>query len=125
VRLLIDEMYPPAVAELLRKAGHDAVSVHDDPETRGMDDSAICALALSAGRVVVTENAADFLRILRYRAATGEPAPALVITSNRSFSRHSASFIGNAVRALCAFCDAHQGADAASGAVHWLRPAAQ
>jgi predicted nuclease of predicted toxin-antitoxin system len=122
VRLLIDEMYPGAVAEQLRKAGHDAVSLHYDPETRALDDSAVCGLALAAGRAVVTENAADFLRILRYRAATGEPAPTLVITSNRSFPRHSDSFIGQAVRALCAFCETHQGADAASGAVHWLRP---
>ncbi len=122
MRLLIDEMYPAAIAEQLRKAGHDAVSLHDDPETRALDDPAVCGLALSAGRAVVTENAADFLRILRYRAAAGEPAPALVITSNRSFPRHSASFVGHAVRALCDFCETHQGADAASGAVYWLQP---
>jgi predicted nuclease of predicted toxin-antitoxin system len=122
VRLLIDEMYPPAIAEQLRKAGHDVVSIQDDPETRALDDSAVCDLALSAGRAVVTENAADFLRILRYRAGTGEPAPVLVVTSNRSFPRHSDSFIGHSVRALCAFCEKHQGADAASGAVYWLQP---
>jgi hypothetical protein len=122
VRLLIDEMYPPAVAEQLRKAGHDAVSIHDDSNTRGMDDAAVCGLALSAGRAVVTENAADFLRILRDLVAAGEHAPTLVITSNRSFPRHPVSFIGQAVRALCAFCEAHQGGDAAAGAVCWLQP---
>jgi predicted nuclease of predicted toxin-antitoxin system len=122
VKLLIDEMYPPAIAEQLRKAGHDAISVQEDPGARALDDSAVCGLALSAGRAVVSENAADFLRILRYRAATGEPAPALVITSNRSFPRRSASFVGQAVRALCAFCETHQEADAASGAVYWLQP---
>jgi predicted nuclease of predicted toxin-antitoxin system len=122
VKLLIDEMYPPAVAEQLRKAGHDVVSVHDDANVRGMDDQAVCGLALSAGRAVVTENAADFLRILRDRTAAGESAPALLITSNRSFPRYPASFTGRAVRALCAFCEAHQGADPASGAVYWLHP---
>ena len=122
MKLLIDEMYPRAIAEHLRKAGHDAISVQEDPGARALDDSAVCGLALSAGRAVVTENAADFLRILRYRAATGEPAPALVITSNRSFPRHSAPFVGQAVRALCAFCETHQEADAASGAVYWLQP---
>ena len=122
MRLLIDEMYPPAIAEQLGKAGHDAISVQEDPEARALDDSAVCGLALSAGRALVTENAADFLGILRYRAATGDPAPALVITSNRSFPRHSAVFVGQAVRALCAFCETHQGADAASGAVYWLQP---
>ncbi len=122
MRLLIDEIYPPTVAEQLRQAGHDAASIHDNAHTRGLDDSAVCGLALSAGRAVVTENAADFLRILRYRVAAGEPAPTLVITSNRSFPRHSASFNGQAVRALCAFCETHQGADAATGAVYWLQP---
>jgi predicted nuclease of predicted toxin-antitoxin system len=122
VRLLIDEMYPPTVAEQLRKAGHDAVSVHDDANTPGLDDAAVCGLALSGGRAVVTENAADFLRMLRYLVAAGEQAPTLVITSNRSFPRHRASFTGQAVRALCAFCEAHQGADAAAGAVYWLQP---
>jgi predicted nuclease of predicted toxin-antitoxin system len=122
MRLLIDEMYPSAIAEQLRKAGHDAASVQEDPEARALDDSAVCGIALSTGRAVVTENAVDFLRVLRHRAAMGDPAPALVITSNRSFPRHSASFVGQAVRALCAFCEAHQGADAASGAVYWLQP---
>jgi predicted nuclease of predicted toxin-antitoxin system len=122
VRLLIDEMYLPAIAEQLRKAGHDAVSVQEHPEARALDDSAVCNLALSAGRAVVTENAADFLRILRNQTATGDPVPALVITSNRSFPRHSDSFVGLAVRALCAFCETHQGADVASGAVYWLQP---
>ena len=122
MRLLIDEMYPPAVAEQLRKAGHDAISIHDDANTRGMNDAAVCGLALSAGRAVVTENAADFLRVLRDLVATGVRAPTLVITSNRSFPRHAASFTGQAVRALCAFCEARQGADPAAGAVHWLQP---
>jgi predicted nuclease of predicted toxin-antitoxin system len=129
VRLLIDEMYPPAIAERLRQAGYDAVSVHDAVPAhtgglRGSDDSAICAFALSAGRAVVTENAADFLRLLKDRMAVGEPAPALVITSNKSFPRHSASFTGHAVRALRAFCDAHPAPAAPPGAVYWLRPSA-
>jgi hypothetical protein len=71
---------------------------------------------------VLIENAADFLRVLRDLLATGEQAPTLVITSNRSFPRHPASFTGQVVRALCAFCEAHQGADPAAGAVHWLQP---
>lgn len=89
---------------------------------RGLDYSAVRGLALSAGRAVVTENAADFLGVLRYRVAAGQPAPTLIVTSNRTFPRHSGAFIGQAVRSLCAFCDNHMGADAAAGAVHWLQP---
>jgi len=36
MRLLLDEMYPPVVAEQLRARGHDVVSVHD-PEYRWLE----------------------------------------------------------------------------------------
>jgi hypothetical protein len=71
---------------------------------------------------VVTENAADFLRILSQRAVAGLPAPTVIATSNRSFPRHARSFVGRAVRALGSFCDAHADDDPQAGAVHWLRP---
>jgi len=122
VRLLIDEMYSSAIAERLRQAGHDAVSVTEHPDSIGLDDSAVCDLAVASGRAVVTENAADFLRIAQLRAASGEPVPTLVITSNRSFPRHGRSFLGRAVRALGSFCDEHRDDDPLAGAVHWLSP---
>ena len=121
MKLLLDEMYPRTVAERLRHAGHDAVAVTEHAELTGLDDAAVCEVAVSTGRVVVTENAADFLRIVQGRAASGEPTPTLLITSNRSFPRHTRSFIGRAVRALGSFCDDHAGDDAQAGAVHWLR----
>ncbi len=122
MKLLIDEMYPRAIAERLRKAGYDVVSVTENAEMVGLDDSAVCDLAVSSKRAVVTENAADFLRIAKQRTAAGEPVPTLVITSNRSFPRHSRSFLGRAVHALKSFCDEHEEPDPQGGGVHWLRP---
>jgi predicted nuclease of predicted toxin-antitoxin system len=56
---LIDEMFPPAVAELLRETyGHDAVQVVEIG-LRGVEDDQVAAVARSQGRAVVTENAAD------------------------------------------------------------------
>ncbi len=124
MKLLIDEMYPRAIAERLRQAGHDAVSVTEDVGLIGLDDAAVCDFAVSSRRAVVTENAADFLRIVKQRAASGESVPTLLITSNRSFPRHSRSFLGRAVRALASFCDTHADDDPQTGAVHWLRPIA-
>ena len=124
MKLLIDEMYPRAIAERLRQVGHDAVSVTEDADLVGLDDAAVCDLAVSSRRAVVTENAADFLRIVKHRAANGERVPTLVITSNRSFPRHSRSFLGRAVRALASFCNAHGEDDPQAGAVHWVRPIA-
>ncbi|MHB2022666.1 MAG: DUF5615 family PIN-like protein [Mycobacteriales bacterium] len=122
MKLLIDEMYPPIVAAQLRRAGHDVMSIAEDPELAGLEDTAVRNLAVATQRAVVTENAADFLPILRERSVAGLPVPTLIATSNRSFPRHVRSFVGRAVRALGSFCDAHTDDDPQAGAVHWLRP---
>lgn len=121
MKLLIDEMYPPVIAERLREAGHDAVSVIELPDLIGQDDAEVCEFAASSLRSVVTENAADFLVLAKERSALGRATPSLLITSNRAFPRHSPSFVGRAVRALSAFCDMHPEDDPQAGAVHWLR----
>ncbi|NEE01166.1 DUF5615 family PIN-like protein [Phytoactinopolyspora halotolerans] len=57
---LIDEMFPPAAAELLREShGHDAVHVFD-VGLQAADDAQVAALARAEGRAVVTENVVDF-----------------------------------------------------------------
>jgi predicted nuclease of predicted toxin-antitoxin system len=122
VRLLIDEMYPPLIAQRLREAGVDAVSVLEQPELVGADDPLVWEFAASSRRAIVTENAADFLAITRQRAAVDAATPTLVVTSNRAFPRHQPAFIGRALRALTAFCDEHPHDDRQAGAVHWLRP---
>jgi predicted nuclease of predicted toxin-antitoxin system len=122
LKLLIDEMYPPVIAERLREAGHDAISVLDHPDVVGQDDLRVWEFAASNRRAIVTENAADFLFITRSQPAVGDAVPTLIVTSNRSFSRHQGSFIGRALRALSALCDEHPDDDPQVGAVHWLRP---
>lgn len=124
MKLLIDEMYTPVIAERLRDTGRDAVSVIELSDLIGQDDSQVCEHAVSSRRAVVTENAGDFLALVRQRGAAGLVAPSLVITANRSFPRHSRAFVGRAIRALVAFCDAHPEDDPQGGAVHWLRPIA-
>lgn len=121
MKLLIDEMYPPVIAERLRQAGHDAVSVIELADLIGQDDTQVCEFTVSSTRSVVSENAADFLALVKERSALGHPAPSLLITSNRAFPRHARSFVGRAIRALAAFCDAHPEDDPQAGAVHWLR----
>lgn len=122
MKLLIDEMYPPVIAERLRQAGHDAVSVLERSDLVGQDDAEIWRFATADRRAVVTENASDFLAISRQAISVGQASPSLVITSNRSFPRHPRSFLGRAVLALSAFCAQHQADDAQAGVVHWLRP---
>ena len=59
MRFLVDSILPPRVAQLLRDAGHDAVT----PRGLGghnLSDQQLIELAAQEGRVIVTENASDF-----------------------------------------------------------------
>jgi predicted nuclease of predicted toxin-antitoxin system len=102
VKLLLDEMYPPAVAEQLRVRGHDVVSVHE-PEYRrleGTPDEEIFAAAFAEERALVTENVPDFRRLEAEALARGEAHASLVFTSNRQFPRGQPGTIGQLVEAL-------------------------
>lgn len=102
MKLILDEMYPPAVAEQLRACGHDVVSVHD-PEHRyleGAPDEEVFAAALAEERALVTENVPDFRRLEADALARGEAHATLVFTSNRQFPRGERGTIGRLVEAL-------------------------
>jgi len=57
MRFLVDECTGPAVAEWLRKQGHEVFSVYD--EARGMDDEEIVRKALDGNWILMT-NDKDF-----------------------------------------------------------------
>lgn len=60
MRFLIDEMFPPAVAEILRRhLGHDAVHVIE-VGMGAAEDSEVAAAARTQDRVLVTENVIHF-----------------------------------------------------------------
>ena len=57
---LIDEMFPPVAAELLRNDhGYDAIHVNE-AGLRAVDDTQVAAAARAESRAVVTENVMDF-----------------------------------------------------------------
>lgn len=102
MKLLLDEMYAPVVAEQLRERGHDVVSVHDPNYRRleGAPDEEIFAAALAEERALVTENVPDFRRLEADALARGEALPTLVFTSNRQFPRGEPGTTGRLVEAL-------------------------
>jgi predicted nuclease of predicted toxin-antitoxin system len=102
MRLLLDEMYAPTIAEQLRARGHDVASVHD-PEYRtleGEPDEEVWAAALAADRVLVTENVQDFRRIEMDALARAQPTARLIFTTDRQFPRGDPVTIGRLVTAL-------------------------
>ena len=100
MKLLLDEMWTPAVASALRDRGHDVIAVIERPELRGRDDESILNLALFKGRVIVTENVADYRPLAAAAARAGRSSPGLIFTSDRAFPRESRRTVGRLVDAL-------------------------
>lgn len=73
--LLLDEMYPPALARRLRGQGHDVLAA--------LDDDDVLAWAARNNRCVVTENVSDFARL----AAQGATHAGLIFVSAQRFPR--------------------------------------
>ena len=119
--MLLDEHYSPRIAEELRRLGHDVVSARDRPELRGLTDPALFALMASESRAIVTEDASDFLPIVRDATVRGTDHFGVVLTSPRQFPRTSRA-IGRMVSALDAFLVAHPAIDALRGQSWWLEP---
>jgi len=82
--LLLDEHYPPTLAQLLRTDGFDVVGVSEGPALRGASDSEIHQTAIEQSRRVVTENVRDFRPLLMTALSSGAPyAPLLLTTAKR------------------------------------------
>ncbi|MEE8600686.1 DUF5615 family PIN-like protein [Euzebya tangerina] len=61
MKILLDEMFPPTAANLLRDdRGHDAAHVNE-VGLRGAPDSDVAQFARANGYAVVTENVADYV----------------------------------------------------------------
>jgi Domain of unknown function (DUF5615) len=100
LRLLIDEMYPAAIAEQLRRRGHDASTVTESAELRSQADSAIFALAQRERRAVVTENVSDFIPLADDADQRDQPHHGLVLVDPAKYRRGSRRTIGRLVTAL-------------------------
>ena len=116
MKLLLDEMWAPAIAAALRDRGHDVVAVAERHDLRGMPDAAIFEAALAEGRAIVTENVVDYRPLAAAAMRAGRPYPALIFTSNRAYPRASRRTAGRLVSALDALLTTR---DAVSGE-HWL-----
>ena len=109
MRLLLDEMYTPTIAEQLRARGHDAASIHD-PEYRtleGEPDHEVWAAGIADDRALVSENVQDFRRIEANALAHAQPVARLIFTTDRQFPRGDPATLGRLVSALDALLAAN------------------
>lgn len=112
MRLLLDEHYPPVIAEQLRRRGFDVIAVVEhpvsDPGTlRRMPDDELLRRASAQGRALVTENTRDLAAIHRRFLARGEDHAGILIASSHKFSRHPDA-VGRLILALAAFMETHE-----------------
>lgn len=105
MKLLLDEMYPPALAASLRAAGIDSVTIIE-LGMAGTSDPEVFAYAVADQRAVLTENVADFVAIAAQHSTTGAHHAGLLIALSNRFSRRPAGY-GRLVAAI----KAHQSED--------------
>jgi hypothetical protein len=100
VKLLLDEMWSPAIAIQLRRRGWDVVAVAERDDLRGQPDPVVFAAAQAETRTVVTENVADYRLLGTYEIQRGGSHAGLIFTSNRRLPRHEPRTAGRLVTAL-------------------------
>ena len=100
MKLLLDEMWAPAIAEALRDRGHDVVAVAERQDLRGLPDAAVFDIALAEGWVIVTENVVDYRPLAAVAMRAGHAYPPIVYTSNRAYPRANRRTAGRLVTAL-------------------------
>jgi hypothetical protein len=119
VRLLVDEMYPPAVAEQLRRGGHDVSAVTERPELRALDDHEVFTVAQQEHRAVVTENVLDFIPLADRVDQRGGRHYGLVLVSLARYPRGRQHTVGRLVRALDSLLREHPSEEPTS-LRHWI-----
>jgi len=100
---LIDEMFPNATAEILRKIhGRDAVHV-GEIGLRATEDAQLAAVARAPERAIVTENVADFAGerdvvivfvLKKNLPAGGKQAPAVAEILDKWARAHTDPYLG-------------------------------
>ena len=122
MKVCLDELYSPRIAAELRTRGHDAISVHDRSGLVGLPDAQLLDRMVAEERAIVTENAIDYVPLVRALALESGSHFGLVLTSSASLPR-SRNTIGRFVGALDAFLAGRPPADAMRDQVAWLPPA--
>ena len=115
MRLLLDEQIPASVARALRDRGHDAVSIQERIDLRGLADPALFAAAQADRRALVTDNVRHFRSEADLALAAGRDHYGVIFLTDKGMPRHRIGlFIREAVQRLDALLQDHASAEPAS-----------
>jgi predicted nuclease of predicted toxin-antitoxin system len=103
VRLLLDEMYPPTLADALNGGGIEVATVAE-LGLAGSSDVAVLEAGVIGGYAVLTENVGDFVRLASERLTAGRHRCGILIALSTRFSRRPAGLpaVATAVRSVAA-----------------------
>jgi predicted nuclease of predicted toxin-antitoxin system len=101
LKFLLDEMYPPALAEVLRTGGIEASTVVERG-LAGRSDPDVLSAAAEYAYVLLTENVSDFTPLAAERLTAGGHHRGVLIALSSRFSRRPSGIprICAAVRTL-------------------------
>lgn len=116
---MLDELYSKKIAAELRARGHDVVAVKERPALEGLKDVELFQLMPDERRAIMTEDYADFQRLLNEAMATGTTHNGLVFTSRRQLPRGKQT-IDLYVQVLDDFLSRHPAEDALLNSYRWL-----
>ena len=123
MRLLLDEHLPQVIAARLRLLGYDVVAVAERSDLRGSSDHALWVAARSLGRLIVTQDVGDFIRLALQDAAIARSHPGLVLIHHGWFSRGD-RHIGRLEESLRVLLAANPAEDALARRITWLEAVA-
>ena len=120
MKLLLDEVFPAAVAEGLRRRGVDAIAIQETQPLRGLPDREVLVAAQLERRCLVTENIGDFVRVeSAWRSEHDTPHCGVILVAPGAFPRHQRRVVGRLVDALTTAAKTESGE---LGIVMWLQP---
>jgi Domain of unknown function (DUF5615) len=116
---MLDELYSKKIAAELRARGHEVVAVKERSDLEALKDVELFQLMQEERRGIMTENYADFQRLLNEAAATGTLHYGVVFTSRTQLPRGKQT-IGLYVQVLDDFLSRHSAEDALLNTYRWL-----
>lgn len=120
MKLLLDEMFDPAIARQLRRRGFDVVAVVESEILCGLSDIGLFDIAQLESRTLVTEDASDFVEIHKRFMLLRQDHYGVILTNDRRFPRMGRG-TGKIVRALSRLLEGKEEVWYSSSFLHWLR----
>ena len=119
MRLLLDEMLSPVIAQRLRERGHDVQAIAGQRQHEALSDPEVMDLARAQRRAVVTNNLVDF-RPLHHEAITPGGAGHFGMVFVPGGYRRTRADVGRIVEALGAKLAAFPGESDLADGETWL-----